>query len=121
MLGTALLVLGLGNGALDVSMNTHAVQVEARYGRPIMSAFHAVYSVGGLLAALLGARTISWGWSLLATMSTSAFWPWPSAQPPRPASCRGRSPPPTRHSPAKSGQAVRGRCRGVSGPWPPWP
>lgn len=69
ILGAALLILGLGNGALDVSMNTHAVQVEARYGRPIMSAFHAVYSVGGLLAALLSARTISWGWSLLATMS----------------------------------------------------
>jgi MFS family permease len=68
-LGAALLVLGLGNGSLDVSMNTHAVQVEARYGRPVMSAFHAVFSVGGLLAALIGARTLSWGWSALTTMS----------------------------------------------------
>jgi MFS family permease len=71
-LGAALLALGVGNGSLDVSMNTHAVQVEARYGRPVMAAFHAVFSVGGLLAALVGARAISWGWSALSTMSVVA-------------------------------------------------
>jgi MFS family permease len=68
-LGAALLALGVGNGSLDVSMNTHAVQVEARYGRPVMAAFHAVFSVGGLLAALAGAQTLSWGWSAASTMS----------------------------------------------------
>ncbi|MFC8297071.1 MFS transporter [Micromonospora orduensis] len=68
-LGAALLVFGLGNGSLDVSMNTHAVQVEARYKRPIMSAFHAVFSIGGVLAALVGARTLSWGWSATATLT----------------------------------------------------
>ncbi|MGW7520740.1 MFS transporter [Streptomyces sp. NPDC054796] len=62
-LGAALLVLGFGNGCLDVSMNTHAVEVERGYGRPVMSAFHAVFSVGGVLAALVGARTLTWGWS----------------------------------------------------------
>jgi MFS family permease len=69
-LGIALLVFGLGNGGLDVSMNTHAVQVEARYQRPIMAAFHAVFSVGGVLASLVGARTLSWGWSALTTLTT---------------------------------------------------
>ncbi|WP_377270534.1 MFS transporter [Peterkaempfera sp. SMS 1(5)a] len=69
-LGAALLVLGFGNGCLDVSMNTHAVQVERGYGRPVMSAFHAVFSVGGVLAALVGARTLSWGWSPAATLGT---------------------------------------------------
>ncbi|WP_037868749.1 MFS transporter, partial [Streptomyces sp. SPB074] len=44
-LAGALFVLGFGNGCLDVSMNTHAVRVERGYGRPIMSAFHAVFSV----------------------------------------------------------------------------
>ncbi len=68
-LGAALLALGVGNGALDVSMNTHAVQVEAGYQRPIMSSFHAVFSVGGILAALLGARTLSWGWSTTTTLT----------------------------------------------------
>jgi MFS family permease len=62
-LGAALLMLGLGNGALDVSMNAHAVEVEHAYGRPIMSAFHGMWSIGGFLAALAGAVTLSWGWA----------------------------------------------------------
>jgi MFS family permease len=34
-----------------------------------MSAFHALFSIGGVLASLLGARTLSWGWSPTATLS----------------------------------------------------
>lgn len=71
-LGAALLVLGLGNGCLDVSMNAHAVQVERGYGRPVMSTFHAVFSLGGVAAALAGARTLSWGWSAPATLAGTA-------------------------------------------------
>ena len=54
-LGVALFVFGLGNGALDVAMNDQAVIVERDYGRPIMSAFHAFWSVGGAAGAVLGA------------------------------------------------------------------
>ncbi len=71
-LAVALFLLGFGNGCLDVSMNTHAVQVERRYGRPVISAFHAVFSLGGVLAALVGARLITWGWDLRVTMTTVA-------------------------------------------------
>jgi MFS family permease len=71
-LGLALLVFGLGNGCLDVSMNAHAVQVERAYQRPIMSAFHAVFSIGGVLAALVGARTLGWGWSPAVTLTAFA-------------------------------------------------
>ncbi|MFC0602357.1 MFS transporter [Streptomyces palmae] len=71
-LALALLVLGFANGCLDVSMNTHAVQVERGYRRPVMSAFHAFFSIGGVLAALLGARTLSWGWSVPATLTGAA-------------------------------------------------
>jgi MFS family permease len=67
-LGAALIVLGFGNGCLDVSMNVHAVEVERGYGRAVMSAFHAVFSVGGVFAALVGARTLSWGWSVPMTL-----------------------------------------------------
>ncbi|MBB4908045.1 putative MFS family arabinose efflux permease [Actinophytocola algeriensis] len=70
-LGAALLALGLGNGCLDVSMNAHAVEVEHAYGRTIMSAFHAVWSVGGFLAALVGARTLTWGWSPVTTFAVA--------------------------------------------------
>ncbi|MGW3418897.1 MFS transporter [Streptomyces phaeochromogenes] len=62
-LAGALLVFGFCNGCLDVSMNAHAVHVEKAYGRPVMSAFHATFSVGGVLAALVGAGTASAGLS----------------------------------------------------------
>ncbi|MGW6833641.1 MFS transporter [Streptomyces sp. NPDC054949] len=71
-LGVALFVLGFGNGCLDVAMNTHAVQVERAYGRPVMSAFHAVFSLGGVLAALTGALTLGLGWSTTLTLTTVA-------------------------------------------------
>ncbi|MER7009416.1 MFS transporter [Dactylosporangium sp. NPDC000555] len=71
-LGVALFVLGLAHGCLDVGMNAHAVQVEAAYRRPVMSAFHAMFSIGGVLAALLAARTLSWGWSAGTTMTAVA-------------------------------------------------
>lgn len=71
-LGAALFVLGLGNGCLDVAMNTHAVQVERAYGRPVMSAFHAVFSVGGVFAALGGALTLALGWSAAVTLPAVA-------------------------------------------------
>ncbi|MER6444113.1 MFS transporter [Streptomyces venezuelae] len=58
-LGAALLVFGFCNGCLDVSMNAHAVHVEKAYGRPVMSAFHATFSVGGVLAALVAAAAAS--------------------------------------------------------------
>ncbi|MFJ2647796.1 MFS transporter [Streptomyces sp. NPDC087420] len=73
-LGGALLVLGVGNGCLDVSMNAHAVQVERGYGRPIMSAFHAWFSIGGVLAALIGAFTLGRGWSAAATLGGTALF-----------------------------------------------
>ncbi len=72
-LGAALLLLGLGNGCLDVSMNAHAVQVERGYRRPVMSAFHATFSIGGVLAALAGARTLAWDWSAPGALGTAAL------------------------------------------------
>jgi MFS family permease len=50
----ALFVYGAAGGLLDVSMNAQAVRVERGYGRPLINSFHACYSFGGLLGALLG-------------------------------------------------------------------
>ncbi|MEU6817881.1 MFS transporter [Streptomyces sp. NPDC046860] len=58
-LAGALLVFGFCNGSLDVSMNAHAVHVEKAYGRPVMSGFHATFSVGGVIAALAAAAAAS--------------------------------------------------------------
>jgi MFS family permease len=71
-LAPALAALGFSNGGLDVSMNTHAVKVEHRYQRPIMSTFHATWSLGGVLASIIGARTISWGWPIAPTFTVIA-------------------------------------------------
>lgn len=49
----ATFVFGAGVGALDVSMNAHAVEVEQRYPRPILSAFHGVWSLGGVLGGAI--------------------------------------------------------------------
>ena len=63
-LGLALLIFGLANGAVDVSMNDQAVIVERGYGRPIMSAFHAFWSVGGAVGALIGAAALGLGYQV---------------------------------------------------------
>ena len=55
LLCAATLVVGAANGAMDVSMNAQASDVERRWGRPIMSSFHAAFSLGGAAGALLGA------------------------------------------------------------------
>lgn len=70
-LGAALLVFGIGNGLIDVSMNAHAVVVEQHYKRPVMSAFHATWSLGGVAAALTGARTLSWEVSPAVTLGVA--------------------------------------------------
>jgi fucose permease len=40
---------------LDVAMNAHAVAVERLYGRPIMSGFHGLWSVGSMGASAVAA------------------------------------------------------------------
>ena len=60
-LATLAFVLGVGMGSLDVSMNVHGVTVERRYGRPILSSFHAAFSLGGLAGAALGAAVAGAG------------------------------------------------------------
>jgi MFS family permease len=55
LLTVALFCFGAFDGAFDVAMNAQAVAMEERYQQPIMSSFHALWSVGGLSGAALGA------------------------------------------------------------------
>jgi predicted MFS family arabinose efflux permease len=50
-LAFALFVFGAAGGALDVAMNAHAIVVERLAARPLMSGFHALFSIGGLVGA----------------------------------------------------------------------
>src|SRR5580698_8842505 len=65
--------LGLANGALDVSMNGMASGIESRWGAPIMSSFHAAFSVGGLCGAALGAAMATRSSPLMSAMSIVAI------------------------------------------------
>ncbi|HEX4230559.1 MAG TPA: MFS transporter [Bryobacteraceae bacterium] len=50
----ALTIYGAMAGANDVSINSQAVAVEAALGKPTMSRFHAMFSIGGMIGAILG-------------------------------------------------------------------
>ncbi len=54
VLMAVLLVYGMSGGLADVAVNALAVRVERGYRRPIINSFHACFSFGGLLGALLG-------------------------------------------------------------------
>jgi MFS family permease len=64
LIGVAPVVLGLVafgfvTAAWDVAMNVHAAIVERRSGRPIMSRFHAGFSLGMVGGALVGAAMVA--------------------------------------------------------------
>ncbi|MBP0482894.1 MFS transporter [Sagittula salina] len=51
LLGAALFLFGIGHGAMDVTMNSWAAEVERGMGRSVMSSFHAMWSLGAGLGA----------------------------------------------------------------------
>jgi predicted MFS family arabinose efflux permease len=51
LLGLSLFLFGATIGTLDVSMNVQAVIVEKDYGGALMSGFHGLFSVGGIVGA----------------------------------------------------------------------
>ncbi|RLL69953.1 MFS transporter [Streptomyces sp. Z26] len=53
-LGLVLLVFGAAYGAINVAMNSVAVDLIATLRRPVMPAFHAAFSLGGMVGAGLG-------------------------------------------------------------------
>ncbi|MCS7067207.1 MAG: MFS transporter [Meiothermus sp.] len=69
-LALALFVFGFTNAAMDISMNAQAVEAEKRYARPIMSSFHALFSLGGLVGAALG------GAAAAAAIAPLPFFTW---------------------------------------------
>lgn len=48
---SALFVFGAGIGAIDCAINVQAIIVERASGRPLMSGFHGLFSVGGIAGA----------------------------------------------------------------------
>lgn len=83
-LAAALLAFGAALGSIDVAMNIHAVQVERAAGAPLMSGFHALFSIGGFAGAGAMTALLSWGAGALAgtlacavAMATAMAFAWP--------------------------------------------
>lgn len=90
----ALLVFGMVHGTLNIAMNANAIEVQRAWGGPIMSSFHAVYSIGGFLGSVVGglfaraalsagATFLSVGAGVVLLAVWSAWWALPASAVPR--------------------------------------
>lgn len=66
-------IFGIGFGLLEVGMNAHAVEVEGRYDRPIMSAFHGMWSLGGAAGGLVTSAVLRGGAGVQALLIGTAL------------------------------------------------
>ncbi|MFJ6835510.1 MFS transporter [Streptomyces sp. NPDC091209] len=89
----ALFLFGLVHGTLNIAMNANAIKVQRACGRPIMSSFHAVYSIGGFLGSAVGGlfarQDLSAGATFIsvgAAVFLMALWATAWALPTEPAS-----------------------------------
>lgn len=58
-MGAGLFLFGASLGTIDVSMNLHGAEVEGIERRPLMSNFHAHWSIGGFFGAGLVSLLLS--------------------------------------------------------------
>jgi MFS family permease len=65
------LLFGMSIGSMDVSMNAHGIAIEKALGKPVMSALHGAYSLGGMAGAFAGAALLQimteWQHALIAS------------------------------------------------------
>lgn len=73
LLCVVLVGYGAAAGLADVAMNAHAVLVEERYGRSVMSGFHGWWSVGGLGGSAVAALAARAGLDARADFAITAF------------------------------------------------
>jgi fucose permease len=64
VLSIVLFVFGVCAGLTGVTANAQAIVVQAKSGRPIMSSFHALFSVGGLVGAGASSLALRLGMSI---------------------------------------------------------
>jgi MFS family permease len=67
-LAISLLVLGAGNGLMDIAMNSQAASYEGLVGKPVMSSFHAWWSLSCWCGSLCGSLFLAvpaWTWAHL--------------------------------------------------------
>lgn len=72
-LAAALFIFGATHGAMDVAMNTWAGEAERRMGRPVMSSFHAMFSLGAGFGAGTGYLAASHGFGVAIHFGSAAL------------------------------------------------
>jgi fucose permease len=95
LLVVGLFLIGAGSGIWDVAMNLEGAAVEQRLGRAIMPHFHAAFSLGTVVGALLTAAAVATGVStgihltlvaggswLIVERARRDFLPMPAQPPP---------------------------------------
>ncbi|WP_433689122.1 MFS transporter [Micromonospora carbonacea] len=96
VLSVTLFLFGATHGTLNIAMNANALEVQRAWGKPIMSSFHAIYSIGGFLGAIVGSFFARSGASVGVTFLTvgagvlvlavwAALWVLPAAGAPEAA------------------------------------
>lgn len=96
----AMALFGATLGSMDVVMNAHAVEVERRLGRAVMSSLHGFWSVGGflggagggLLLAQLGAEGQALWAAGMAGLAVLVAMPFLAPDDPRPVLAPGAKP-----------------------------
>ncbi|ALD65181.1 fucose permease [Arthrobacter sp. LS16] len=83
LVAAAFVVGGAMDAITDVAQNAHGLEVQRRYGRPILNSFHALWSVGAVLGGLMAAGAMALGlplaahfaisWLLFAAVALTAF------------------------------------------------
>ena len=68
-LGLTLLIFGIGIGITDCAMNIQAIIVEKTSGKPLMSGFHGMYSVGGIAGAGLMTALLTLGLTVMLSVA----------------------------------------------------
>ena len=61
LLALSLFIFGMGVGLADVAVNVQGAMVEQAAGKPLMSGFHCLWSVGGIAGAGTGTLLLSSG------------------------------------------------------------
>jgi fucose permease len=84
-----LAVYGASSGLLDVAMNAYASELEVQEARPLMSGFHAMFSLGGMAGAAIGSVVLQMAAdprahiALVAVFTTAGFaWSMRQIAPP---------------------------------------
>jgi hypothetical protein len=61
LLWIAFILVGAGNGSIDVFMNVEAQRVEVATGRPVLQWLHASYAAGGVTGAVVAGAIVAGG------------------------------------------------------------